>query len=94
MDFQQSFNEQAYLAIHPDVALFVAQGKYTSGYDEFIQEGQFVPGENVIFNGTSGTIRRGAPVLTLRLIENQIQPGLVLGFVLCIIKKLKNIYDC
>jgi hypothetical protein len=50
----QLFNETIYLAENPQVAQAVSEGKYASGYDEFIQVGQFVERKGVVFNGTSG----------------------------------------
>lgn len=48
------FNEAIYLALNPEVAKAVAEGKYASGYDEFVQVGQFVERNGVILNGTNG----------------------------------------
>jgi hypothetical protein len=50
----QLFNEAIYLAENPLVAKAIAEGKYASGYEEFMQVGQFVERRGVIFNGTSG----------------------------------------
>ena len=54
MTTNQFFNEELYLANNPEVATSVREGKYTSGYDEFTQVGQFVERSGVIFNGTNG----------------------------------------
>lgn len=48
------FNEAIYLAENPEVAESVTEGQYTSGYEEYIQVGQFQERNGVIFNGTSG----------------------------------------
>ncbi|MBW4666147.1 MAG: hypothetical protein KME60_01580 [Cyanomargarita calcarea GSE-NOS-MK-12-04C] len=53
MTTNQFFNEELYLAKNPKVASSVTSGKYASGYDEFIQVGQFVERNGVIFNGTN-----------------------------------------
>jgi hypothetical protein len=50
----QLFNEAIYLAENPSVAKAIAEGKYASGYEEFMQVGQFVERRGVILNGTSG----------------------------------------
>jgi hypothetical protein len=47
-------NEAIYLAENPQVAKAVAEGKYASGTEEFMQVGQFVERRGVIFNGSSG----------------------------------------
>ena len=54
MTTNQFFNEELYLAQNPEVADSVTSGKYASGYDEFIEVGQFVERNGVIFNGTNG----------------------------------------
>ena len=54
MATNQFFDEELYLANNPEVATSVKEGKYASGYDEFIQVGQFVERSGVIFNGTNG----------------------------------------
>ncbi|MEA5596855.1 hypothetical protein [Rivularia sp. UHCC 0363] len=54
MTTNQFFDEELYLANNPDVATAVKEGKYASGYDEFIQVGQFVERNGVVFNGTDG----------------------------------------
>ncbi len=54
MTTNQFFNEELYLAKNPEVADSVTSGKYASGYDEFIEVGQFVERNGVIFNGTNG----------------------------------------
>jgi hypothetical protein len=54
MTTNQFFNEELYLANNPDVAKAVTEGKYASGYDEFIEVGQFVERKGVILNGTNG----------------------------------------
>lgn len=48
------FNEAIYLAENPDVPKAVAEEKYASGYDEYLQSGQFLERKGVIFNGTTG----------------------------------------
>ncbi len=57
MTTNQFFNEELYLANNPDVAKAVTEGKYASGYDEFIEVGQFVERNGVILNGTNGDDR-------------------------------------
>jgi hypothetical protein len=48
------FNEVIYLAENSEVAKAVTEGKYASGYEEYIQVGQFQERNGVIFNGTNG----------------------------------------
>ncbi|NJR68756.1 MAG: calcium-binding protein [Synechococcales cyanobacterium CRU_2_2] len=50
----QLFNEAIYLAENPQVAQAIAEGKYASGYEEFMQVGQFAERRGVIFGGTNG----------------------------------------
>ncbi len=52
---QSLFNEAVYLAKNPLVAKAVAEGKYPSGYEEYLQVGQFQERSGVIFEGTSGS---------------------------------------
>jgi hypothetical protein len=54
MTTNSSFNQAIYLAKNPDVAKAIADGKYASGYEEYIQVGQFQERNGVIFEGTKG----------------------------------------
>jgi Domain of unknown function (DUF4114) len=51
---QSLFNEAVYLAKNPLVAKAITEGKYPSGYEEYLQIGQFQERSGVIFEGTNG----------------------------------------
>jgi Domain of unknown function (DUF4114) len=52
---QSLFNEAVYLAKNPLVAKAITEGKYPSGYEEYLQVGQFQERSGVIFEGTNGS---------------------------------------
>lgn len=53
---QPYFNQPAYLAANPDVETLIAEGKYSSGWEHFIQVG-IDEGRQTFFNGVVGNDR-------------------------------------
>ena len=53
---QPYFNQPAYLAANPDVVTLIAEGKYSSGWEHFIQVG-IDEGRQTFFNGVVGSDR-------------------------------------
>lgn len=49
--YKPYFNNRFYLQTYPDVKQAIKKGEFTSGFDQYLQVGQF-KGRNVIFNGT------------------------------------------